>query len=147
MSYGFGYLNDLCERAYKTSEEHGFWELYRRTVEDANEYIAYIESLGGDKEAVAKVETMRDEVQAAIIAQKLALIDSEVAEALEEHRAHGFEASVREDGKPEGWGSELADIFIRLGDLAVATGVNLEQEIVNKMAFNNTRPIKHGKRY
>lgn len=78
---------------------------------------------------------------------KLMLIVGEVAEASEclrkneDPRYNWF----REDGKPEGFCYELADVFIRLADLCFATGVNFDRSVREKMAFNKTRPFKHGK--
>jgi NTP pyrophosphatase (non-canonical NTP hydrolase) len=47
--------------------------------------------------------------------------------------------------KPEGFGSELADVLIRMGDMAGELGVDLEFEAKRKLAYNATRPFKHGK--
>jgi NTP pyrophosphatase (non-canonical NTP hydrolase) len=46
--------------------------------------------------------------------------------------------------KPEGLPSELADIIIRVFDSAVFLGVDLEKAISEKMAYNATRPHRHG---
>jgi NTP pyrophosphatase (non-canonical NTP hydrolase) len=46
--------------------------------------------------------------------------------------------------KPEGLGSELADVIIRALDTATALGFNMESEIALKMAFNKTRTHRHG---
>lgn len=46
--------------------------------------------------------------------------------------------------KPVGVGSEYADILIRLLDQCERDGVDLEREYETKIAFNRTRPHKHG---
>ena len=68
-------------------------------------------------------------------AEKLCLIHSEVSEALEALR----------EGKP--MDEELADIIIRVCDLAGYEGINLEKAIEDKMAVNRTRPYKHGREF
>ncbi len=62
------------------------------------------------------------------------LVTTEVAEAAE---------AVRK-GDKENFAEELADICIRVFDCAEALGINLEQEIVNKMEKNELRPVRHG---
>ena len=79
------------------------------------------------------------------IPEKLALIHSEVSEALEDYRDGAMVTTVGETGKPVGFPSELADIVIRVCDLAGALGVDLEAEIAQKMRHNASRPRKHGK--
>ena len=99
-------------------------------------------------------------------AEKLALIHSEVSEALECDRkgryadpcdkilqpcyviideeafAKDFEAKVKDTFE-----DELADIVIRVFDLAFEKGIDLENHIELKMMYNKTRPYKHGKKY
>lgn len=48
--------------------------------------------------------------------------------------------------KPEGFPVELADVMIRLMDLAERMGIDLAEMINIKMAYNATRPYRHGRR-
>lgn len=74
----------------------------------------------------------------------MALLHSEVSEALEEYRIQGLEAGSGADGKPVGVASELADVFIRLIDTCDQWGIDLWQAYLTKMAYNETRPYRHG---
>lgn len=46
--------------------------------------------------------------------------------------------------KPEGVGSEFADILIRLLDSADICGIDLAKEVRRKMQYNATRSYRHG---
>lgn len=103
------------------------------------------------------IETFPPEIVAHYLASKLALIHQEVSEALDEvrrtDRLEGLEVLCYEVAtpqldardKPVGFMSELADIIIRVGDLAGIVGGDLEEAVKIKMAYNNTRPHKHGR--
>ena len=75
----------------------------------------------------------------------IALIMSEAAEALE---------ALRKGNKPDehcpqfsGAEVELADVVIRIMDMAEARGWNVAGAIVAKHEFNKSRPYKHGKEF
>jgi len=97
-----------------------------------------------------------------VVAHKIAelgLIDTEVSEAIEEVR-HGRAMSEtyyptvqgeysHQPGtdfpvKPEGVPSELADVLIRVLDIADAYGINLGRIVVEKLNHNATRGQHHG---
>lgn len=78
----------------------------------------------------------------------LALIHTEVSEATELVRQVDFDPQRqwhRDDGKPEGLPSELADILLRVLETAEALGIDLQTALERKNAFNQTRPYRHGK--
>jgi NTP pyrophosphatase (non-canonical NTP hydrolase) len=74
----------------------------------------------------------------------LALLHSEVSEALEAYRSHGLVRWTREDGKPEGVGPELADVIIRVLDICGLYGLDIDRLVHEKMEFNARRPWRHG---
>lgn len=78
----------------------------------------------------------------------LALVQCEISEAIEEvrkgKRMNEAYFSPSNPSKPEGVPSELADAVIRILDLSEEFGIDLEQAIAEKMAFNETRPYRHG---
>lgn len=78
------------------------------------------------------------------IPEMIALLHSEVSEALESWRNGETMLWYRENGKPEGIAAEFADILIRLGDYAERLGIDLTQAVAEKMAYNATRGYRHG---
>jgi len=83
--------------------------------------------------------------------EQIALMHSELSEALEEYRLGHSPTEIYRvvtDGvaseKPEGIPIELADLLIRIFDTAGHYGINLEDAIVKKMLYNQTRPHRHG---
>lgn len=90
-----------------------------------------------------------DRDEANFIPAELVMIHSEVSETLEEYRNTEYGASINsfrigKNSKPEGFGIELADIVIRVMNLAEELGVDLASEIMTKMHYNTTRPYRHG---
>ena len=64
------------------------------------------------------------------VLEALALIASEVGEAVNECRG---------DAPTEAFGEELADILLRVADLAQWQGIDLGAQVARKMAINEER--------
>lgn len=104
-------------QAHEVAVAHGFWPT--ELAFERNEYLYDL-----------------------IVAQKLALIQAEVSEALESLRADQPLAVRRQEVS-----EELADVVIRTMDLAEAMGLDLAGEIRDKIEKNKSRAPKHGKRF
>ena len=92
------------------------------------------------------------------VPEKLMLVVTELSEAMEAYRklsmrelgwlalrADGLDVDGVEPEAFENFKEELADALIRLLDLCGSLGINPVREIKQKMAFNETRPTRHGK--
>lgn len=93
------------------------------------------------------------------IVEELALVTTEVAEAIEEVRDNHAPAYVYRnddrDGeveitatspgvKPEGVGPELADVIIRVLNIATKYGIPIENHLKQKSEYNYYREVAHG---
>lgn len=146
----FEALKAIAEECHETSKSKGWWN-----AEDEDGKMLVPERLQTLKERLRTIPT------------KIALIHSEASEALEEYREGNlktlFRGSVQLSSgtqvrdyasphgmddhpprKPVGFPSELADILIRTLEFAVALDIDIAEEVRLKMAYNQTRPHRHG---
>ena len=110
-------LEEMAEEAYRTAESKGFCSNYE-----------------GNPDKVYKA---------------LALIHGEVSEAVDEYNLHGLKSYTVKDeqgnDKPEGVAIELADVILRVGNLCYALGIDIQEAVIRKNAYNKTRPWRHNK--
>ena len=115
-------INEVVREAHETAIDKGFYE---------DIYTAYnvLDKLG--MQAVQRI-VKRDFVLA-----QLAKIGSEVGETVQAIQHH--------DIYSEHVAEELADIMIRVCDLAGYLEINMGRAVHMKMTHNKLRPRKHGK--
>lgn len=121
-------IRELQDAVHLMARDKGWWDRYstiRSWPKEGGERIRYY--------------LLPDQLVA-----KLALIGTEVSEAIECVRRGEDKTTVAESGKPEGLPSEIADVVIRCLDLAGGLGIDLQSEIETKMAYNATRSYRHG---
>jgi NTP pyrophosphatase (non-canonical NTP hydrolase) len=107
-------VTDLILEAHATATEKGFWD------QDRN------------------------------FGELLMLVVTELGEAMEDYRKGNgpsetwFEPGSDGRDKPCGIPSELADVVIRIADICGAHQIDLQAAIMEKLAYNRTRPYRHG---
>lgn len=113
-------ISEAIKRAHANSRDKGFWD---DVQEDAQGHVH------------------RDSINT-----RLLLIVSEVTETMEALRNHNPYSDKL--GAPTTlFEEEMADIAIRLFDLAGYCEIDLETIIKEKMVYNETRPHMHGKAF
>lgn len=118
-------MNELAQKIHENAKKHGWWE---------------------DERGLPEI---------------IALCHSELSEALEEYRKgrptayvwrpsdypgyHEEDVSKWQHGeKPEGIAVEMIDCIIRILDYLAHVGVDVDELMARKTAYNETRPYRHG---
>lgn len=96
-----------------------------------------IESLTTSAAKGFQTVTPADWEDPSLVPIKLSLVHSEVSEALEEWR---------KEHRLEEFGGELADIIIRVTQLGIGLGIDLDEAVADKQEKNRTREFQHGGR-
>ena len=136
-------ISEWAHQLYETSASKGWHDKPLCGVR--GEYLTEVGDLGLRVRAVKEPEV----VDIDRVLSKLALVHSEVSEALEAacdgKYSLRFEVQ-RGNPKPEGMVVELADAVIRILDVCEAMGLPIEAAIDAKSAYNTGREYKHGGR-
>lgn len=149
-------IKEMSERAHANSTSKGFYELPNGILEKMSTAVS-----GEDEGFMAFSKEEIKAVKDAFICQRLMLITSELAEALEANRkgriapnlagmdldqAHGvpFEKAFENNHVKDSFPDELADATIRIGDLAKWLEIDLDAHVSLKQIYNSKREIMHG---
>ena len=150
-------ISKLIEESHSVAVAHGFWDIkcpICKGIPEVNNDCEYCNGKG-----LIKARNEND----FNVSEKLMLCVSELAEAMEalrkNHRAkleeyyanaifpstndkESFEARIKNSFE-----DEIADTFIRLGDLCGMMKINIEPFIHLKMNYNKNRSYKHQKAF
>lgn len=142
----FQALNELAREVYKNAVDHGFYDAEL----EMNDVVS-----GDLDKSIA--------LQHFVFGQRIALIHSELSEALEADRNSRyarnvgtvkialerntsyesvFRAAIKDSVE-----DEIADALIRILDLCAARNIDIGTHVRLKMAYNSGRSRKHGKEY
>lgn len=115
-------LNEWAERIHENAVDHGWWTGVVHTPD---------------------FSSIRDDVDRPL-PEILMLCVCELAESMEEYRDRKPLIYEGENGKPEGIAVEMVDCIIRILDWMGHNGVDVDDLIKKKHAYNLGRPYRHG---
>ena len=126
-------INDLSKSIYKHNSEVGWWDdldLKRGLIDR----VLKNDNLSEDTKSEV-LDSINTSINL-IITQKLALIHSEISEALE-----GLRKDLKDDHLPEYdmFAVELADAILRILDLAGAFDIPIGSIVMKKLEYNTKR--------
>lgn len=124
-------INDLAKIIHQNNVKKGFYE----GEKNIGEMLALIHS-----EVSEALECDRKDKHCQLVNYEDWLIINQASD--DTSKKQYFEEYVKDTFQ-----DELADIMIRVMDLAHFKGIDLETHIYAKMEYNSLRPYKHGKKY
>lgn len=130
-------ITRLQRLIYQANKEKGFWPAGHQE---------------GDRLVAQQVPGVEEDwvladLPARNVGEAIALITTELSEALETFRKHGFDGPSNVLPEIPHFTEELADAVIRIFDLAGGFGLNLALALRLKLRYNLSRPPKHGKQF
>jgi NTP pyrophosphatase (non-canonical NTP hydrolase) len=131
-------LNELRDKAFTYAEKQGF---HKKPVNLGERLMLVVSELSEALEADRKGKRWDGHITYDVGNGTLGLGTSMDVEPHLVKKEH-YESDVR--GTVE---EELADAIIRICDIAGIYGIDLDWHVAAKMAYNETRPYKHGKNY
>ena len=134
-------INDLCKLAHDAAVSKGFYERQRNLPELLMLVVSELaEAMEADRHGKTLIAFNSP------IPPRHRTWDQWLRSAAEKmnisEMRSTFETYVKDTVE-----DEIADAFIRLFDLCGFYGIDIEAHIKAKMAYNATRPAKHGKKY
>lgn len=146
------YLNDLAEDIFEANAAKGFWDRERSLTETTMLIVTELaEAVEEERAGNAAVwhrdhEVLSDDPRV----PEHAVVIGEAGLAYHEddfERLDLGEGEMPPPLKPEGVDVELIDSLIRLLDLLGSRGTDVDGLLRQKLAYNASRPRRHGKRY
>ena len=129
-------IDTLCADAHANAKSKGWW--------DESEDIRFLRSMCADcPKEQERLDAMINRLAKRNLGEQIALMHSELSEALEWERKNPGAPSDHIPGFT-GLEEEFADVLIRIFDTSAQRKLRLGEAVLAKMAFNATRPHKHG---
>jgi NTP pyrophosphatase (non-canonical NTP hydrolase) len=139
-------IDTLCDDAHANAVAKGWWD-ESEDVKTLRELFNQAEFSGFQSNWKRDaLEEAIDRLTARNLGEQIALMHSELSEALEwERKCPG----AKSDHIPEftGLEEEFADVLIRICDTSAQRKLRLGEAVIAKMEFNSTRPKKHNKHF
>jgi len=129
-------IDTLCADAHANAKSKGWWD----ESEDIQTLRGFHEP---DLRQAALLNDIADRLSTRNLGEQIALMHSELSEGLEYERKNPGAPSDHIPGFT-GLEEEFADVLIRIFDTSAQRKLRLGEAVLAKMAFNATRPHKHG---